>query len=142
MGQGEGQGDQPGGMVMGPGGTPIPIDMPGSGQGQSGDQPGGEGSGEGGKQWGTGSGGDPKGDKSDIDGETHDVRADAVDSQAGPTNAEVILSAADRGFTGKPYSKVFKQYRTVAEDQIDKEKIPDGMRFYVRRYFQLIRPRE
>ena len=140
-GEGQGQGDRPGGLVLGPGGTPIPVDMPGAGQG-SGDQPGGEGPGEGGKEWGTGSGGDPEGDKTDIDGATHDVRADAVDSQAGPTNAEVILSAADRGFTGRPYKKIYKQYQTVAEDQIDKEKIPDGMRFYVRRYFQLIRPRE
>ena len=70
------------------------------------------------------------------------MRAESIDSNQGPTNAEVILSAADRGFTGKPYKKVFKKYQTVAEDQIDKEKIPDGMRFYVRRYFQLIRPRD
>jgi len=71
-----------------------------------------------------------------------DVRAEGADTGQGPTNAEVILSAAQRGFSGKPYGKVYRQYRTVAEDQINKEKIPDGMRFYVRRYFQLIRPRE
>jgi len=138
-GQGPGQGQGP--LVLGPGGKPIPMDMPGSGSGD-GNQPGGSGSGKGGKEYGSGSGGDPEGEATDIAGKNVDVRAEAVDSGAGPTRAEVILSAADRGFTGKPYQKVYKQYRTVAEDQIDKEEIPDGMRFYVRRYFQLIRPRE
>ena len=95
-------------------------------------------------QWrdGVRGGGDPKGKHTDIAGENVDVRAEAVDTKQGPSNAEVILSAAERGFTGKPYKNVYKQYRTVAEDQIDTEKIPDGMRFYVRRYFNLIRPRE
>jgi hypothetical protein len=54
----------------------------------------------------------------------------------------VILAAAEKGFKGSGYKKVFTQYHTVAEDQINKEKIPDGYRFYVNRYFQLIRPRE
>ena len=54
----------------------------------------------------------------------------------------LILSAAERGFKGKPYKKVYTDYRTVAEQQINKDKIPDGYRFYVHRYFQLIRPRE
>jgi hypothetical protein len=141
QGEGQGEGDQPGGMMIGPGGTPIPIPGgQGAGEG-SGDQPGGEGSGEGGDSYGTGKGGEVAGDKTNLDAKTHDVRADAVDS-GGPTNAEVILSAADRGFRGKPYHKVYKEYRTHAEDQIETEKIPDGMRFYVRRYFQLIRPRD
>jgi hypothetical protein len=73
---------------------------------------------------------------------TQDVQAQAVDTQEGPSNSEVILSAAERGFKGKPYKKVYTDYRTVAEQQINKDKIPDGYRFYVHRYFQLIRPRE
>ena len=47
-----------------------------------------------------------------------------------------------RGFKGGPYKKVYKDYRTYAEQEINKDEIPDGYRFYVRRYFQLIRPRE
>jgi len=73
---------------------------------------------------------------------TQDVEAHAVDAQSGPTNSEVILSAAEKGFRGQGYKKVFTQYHTVAEAQIGKDDIPDGYRFYVRRYFQLIRPRE
>ena len=54
----------------------------------------------------------------------------------------MILSAAERGFKGGAYKKVFTQYQTVAEQQINKDKVPDGYKFYVHRYFQLIRPRE
>jgi len=144
-GQGKGQGkDGQGediGLGMGKGGQGIPMDMPGSGSGE-GDQPGGQASGQGGKEWGTGSGGDPLGKGTDLNSKTHDVHADGLDTGQGGSNAEVILSAAKRGFAGKQYKKVFRDYHTVAEDQIEREKIPDGMRFYVRRYFQLIRPRE
>jgi hypothetical protein len=145
QGEGEGEGEGQGiGIGQGNGKGSIPIDMPGAGdgEGEGGDQPGGEGQGKGGDQWGHGSGGSPKGDATNIDADTLDVRADAVDTHQGPTNAEVILSAAERGFTGKPYKRVYREYRTHAEDQIDKEQIPDGMRSYVRRYLELIRPRD
>lgn len=70
------------------------------------------------------------------------MQAAGIDSGQGPSNSEVILSAAERGFKGKPYKKVYTDYHTVAEQQINKDQIPDGYRFYVQRYFQLIRPRE
>ena len=38
--------------------------------------------------------------------------------------------------------KVYREYHTVAEEALNKDEIPGGYRFYVRRYFQLIRPRE
>jgi hypothetical protein len=91
---------------------------------------------------GSGRGGDVAGNRTDPKMGTQDVQAQAVDTQEGPSNSEVILSAAERGFKGKPYKKVYTDYRTVAEQQINKDKVPDGYRFYVHRYFQLIRPRE
>jgi hypothetical protein len=146
-GQGQGQGRRPGEgqvWVLGPGGKKIL--MPGAGQGGQqggqGQQNGGEGSQPGGEGAGTGRGPDVAGGRTDPKMGTQDVQAQAVDSQEGPSNSEVILSAAERGFKGAPYKKVFTQYRTVAEEQINKEQIPDGYRFYVNRYFQLIRPRE
>lgn len=148
QGQGQqGQGRKPGEgqvWVLGPGGKKIL--MPGAGQGGQqggqGQQPGGEGSEPGGNSAGTGRGGEVAGQRTDPKMGTQDVQAQAVDAQEGPSNSEVILSAAERGFKGAPYKKVFTQYRTVAEEQINKEQIPDGYRFYVNRYFQLIRPRE
>jgi len=52
-----------------------------------------------------------------------------------------VFGAAERGFTGTRYQKVYTQYHTVAEDVLQQENIPAGYEFYVRRYFQLIRPR-
>jgi hypothetical protein len=152
---GEGSGNDPQGgngpggkgdkqLVLGPGGQPIPIPMPQQGSRASGPpSPGdGQGKGEAGSQdWGSGT--DPKlqGDPSKLDGKTEDVSAAAVDTGQGSSTSEVVFGAAERGFTGTRYQKVYTQYHTVAEDVLQQENIPAGYEFYVRRYFQLIRPR-
>jgi hypothetical protein len=93
---------------------------------------------------GHGNGHDPNlaGDRTRLAGQTHDVSAAGIDSGDGTASAEVIYGAAQRGFVGKGYKEVFTEYQSVAEQVIDKDQIPPGYRFYVRRYFQLIRPRE
>lgn len=147
-GQGQGQGQQ--GQGQGSKGITVGLgqgqgqgDMPGEGPGQGSGQNGGDGNGgQPGQGYGTGHDGDIKGDRTDLKGSTNATRAEAADTGQGPSNSEVILAAAERGFKGGPYKKVYKDYRTYAESQINKDEIPDGYRFYVRRYFQLIRPRE
>ncbi|WP_437596662.1 hypothetical protein [Sorangium sp. So ce590] len=139
---GQGKGQE---LVIGPGGKKILMpggqgqgqDGQGSGQGNSngGNQPGGDGA-------GSSRGGEVAGKRTDPKMGTQDVQAQGLDTQQGPSNSEVILSAAERGFKGTGYKKVFTDYHTVAEQQINKDQIPDGYRFYVNRYFQLIRPRE
>ncbi len=126
---GQGQG-MPGGEGSGAGSAP--------GQGQ----PGGQGQGGTGKEWGTGHDANVMGKRTDMKSGTEDVQEMGADTKRGPTNSEVILGAADRGFKGSGYKKVFTDYHTRAEDQINKDQIPDGYRYYVHRYFQLIRPRE
>ncbi len=139
-GKGKGQGDGEGDgleLSIGPGGVPIP--MPGAGSG--GDQPG-PGGGKGGKDWGTGSGGPVAGDRTDLKHDTTNVQQEGMETNQGGADSRVILSAAEKGFRGAAYEKIFTEYKTVAEKNINKEEIPDGYRFYVRRYFQLIRPRD
>jgi len=148
QGKGHGQGQQ---WVIGPGGKKILVPGMGQGQGegpgqqgngQDGKGNGGDGTDPGGHGVGSGHDGNVAGKRTDPKMGTSDVQAQGLDSQSGPTNSEVILSAAERGFKGSPYKKVFKEYHTVAEQQINKDQIPDGYRFYVHRYFQLIRPRD
>lgn len=141
MGQGQGQG-QGKGVTIGLGQGQGPGEGPGMGQGNDGQNGGDANGGQPGQGYGTGHDGDIKGDRTDLKGQTSATRAEAADTGQGPSNSEVILSAAERGFKGGPYKKVYKDYRTYAESQINKDEIPDGYRFYVRRYFQLIRPRE
>nr|MDQ3036013.1 hypothetical protein [Myxococcota bacterium] len=80
---------------------------------------------------------DPTGRGSDT--RTMQVRGDA---QRGPTRSEVIRSAAQQGFATRDYRGVYSEYADHAEEVIERDRVPPGYRFYVRRYFQLIRPRD
>jgi hypothetical protein len=142
-----GNGTKPGelrlsrGQADGPGiDVPMPGSSPAAGEGKPGadGQPGGEV----GKGYGQGHDDQLAGDPTKLQGKTQDVTAAGVDSGQGAASAEVIYGAAERGFVGKGYQKVFTDYQTVAEQVMTQDEIPPGYRFYVRRYFQLIRPRD
>jgi hypothetical protein len=153
-GEGDGQGDgQQGGkkdgplrLGSGPGSVqieiPVPVSQSGQGQGRPGaDQPGGSDPGAG-PSWGNGHDEKLTGNATDLKGKTTDVTAAGVDTGQGAAASQVIYGAAERGFVGRGYKQVFTDYQTVAERALSQDEIPSGYRFYVRRYFQLIRPRE
>jgi hypothetical protein len=139
-GQAKGQGKPR--LMLGPGGQPLPVPMPGEGSAPGGQRPGSGDGQAGGREWGAGSDPNLEGPATDLDGKTEDVQAAAVDTGQGSAASEVVFGAAERGFTGSRYQKVYTQYRTVAEEVLEQDKIPAGYEFYVRRYFQLIRPRD
>ncbi|HET7544344.1 MAG TPA: hypothetical protein VFK05_30950 [Polyangiaceae bacterium] len=148
-GQGR-QGSQKNGPLRfgnGPGSMPIEIPVPvaqqsAQGQGPSGaDKPGGADPGSG-PNYGNGHDDKLTGNATDLKGKTTDVTAAGVDTGQGAAASQVIYGAAERGFVGRGYKQVFTDYQTVAERALSQDEIPSGYRFYVRRYFQLIRPRE
>jgi hypothetical protein len=53
----------------------------------------------------------------------------------------VIEAAAQRGFAHGGYDRVFSDYQAVVEESLEAGAVPEGRRYMVRRYFQLIRPR-
>jgi hypothetical protein len=61
---------------------------------------------------------------------------------AGPSRSETILGAAQKGFATTAYRRVYGDYSAVTEEVLSKEQVPPGYRYYVKRYFQLIKPRE
>ena len=133
--------------TIGPGGEKIPMPGQGAGQGQGpgagqGQGNGGDGQSPGGTGWGVAH--DPKmlGKKTSNKVGTADIQVAGQNAGAGPKRSEVILGAADKGFVGQGYKKVYDEYKTVAEQALKADEIPAGYRFYVRRYFDLIRPRE
>jgi hypothetical protein len=138
--QGQGQGSKGGEMwVLGPNGEKILImsssRSSGSGQGGGGQpQPG--------KGWGTEHDGHVQGQASNVKVGTQDTQVAGQDTGEGASRSEVIEGAAERGFASRGYQKVYREYHTVAEEALGKDEIPGGYRFYVRRYFELIRPRE
>jgi hypothetical protein len=124
-------------------GPGVEVPMPGSGSGSEGKAEGESQSGDqAGKNAGVGHNPNVAGEATDLAGKTRDVSAAGVDSGEGAAIAEVIYGAAERGFVGRGYQKVFTDYQTVAEQVMQQDEIPPGYRFYVRRYFQLIRPRD
>ena len=150
QGQGKGQGQKEGEtFVIGPGGQRIlQLSQGGQGQGQQGFKPqgdnpgGGEGQGKG-KDWGTEHDPHVAGQKAtNPKMGTIDVQAQGADTGQGASRSEVILGASEKGFRGGSYKKVYGEYRTSAEEQIHQDKIPPGANDHVRRYFDLIRPRE
>jgi hypothetical protein len=115
------------------------------GQGQSLEVPGAQGAGGSpgsGSGHGDGSSGDPAGKATAQTGKTKDVSAAGVDTGEGTAASEVVFGAAERGFVGNGYKKVYTDYRTVAEETLTSDQVPPGYKFFVRRYFQLIRPRD
>jgi len=70
----------------------------------------------------------------------HDSEA-KVANGAGPSRPEVIGTAAGKGFTSPGYARVFSDYQSAVEDALSATAVPEGRRYTVRRYFDLIRPR-
>lgn len=149
-GQGDGQDGKDGQMAQGggkdgKGGDMLLLGPQGGGQGAKIPLPGkGQGQGDGAEQGdGVGQGHDPRllGDKSDFGQQK--LKEDLITGVQGdgPTESKVIFAAASKGFASAAYKDVHQDYEGVVEDALDAEKIPPGKRAYVRRYFDLIRPR-
>ncbi len=144
-GQGQGQGQGQNGepvmeLTMGGQGGDAVLELPGMGEGQ-----GQQGQGGGGLEPGSGAG--DQHDPNMLEDPTRlnsRARSSRVEGQQGegPSRSEVILGAADRGFANSRYRQVYTDYSDHAEEVLERDEIPPGYRFYVRRYFQLIRPRE
>jgi len=86
---------------------------------------------------------DPRlfGERTDIDAKTHDEFVPGVHGADGEVQSRIIMTAAKKGFASGGYGEIHQDYSEVVEDALEKEHIPAGKRTYVRRYFDLIRPR-
>jgi hypothetical protein len=144
QGQGQGKGGQSGqGMELesiGPGGSQMLILSKGRGSSGTGDE-GGEGD-PSRKNWGDQH--DPRlmGKATAPSMGTQDTQLGGGDADRGASRSQVIQGAAQRGFASKAYGRVYGEYQAVAEESLAKEEIPAGYRSYVKRYFELIRPRD
>ena len=76
-----------------------------------------------------------------LSGKRHDTRVEGKEG-AGPSRSQTILGSAEKGFASTSYKRVYGDYTAVVEEVMSKEKVPPGYRFYIKRYFQLIKPRE
>jgi hypothetical protein len=90
---------------------------------------------------GKGKGSRELGEETKLDSKRVDERVDAQAGE-GPSRSEIIKSASEEGFATTEYKDVYVDYSSVVEEVMEKEKIPAGYRYYIKRYFQLIQPQE
>jgi hypothetical protein len=136
-------------------GEELTLLMPG-GKKSGGDSQKGGGPGQGMPAPGLGGGDARQGEAADGVGEGHDPRlfgerteqrAAGIEDQVrgaeseGPSESRVIRAAASRGFATTSWRAVHQDYSEVVEQALERQEIPAGQRRYVRRYFDLIRPR-
>ncbi len=139
---GAGNGPPQGVMMMpGRGGVPLPVPGQTPGQQAPGGQPGQQGT-----QPGVGAGvqhdENLRGAAIDPLGHTQTVQVQGQRTGDGPSRSQVIRTAAAGGFASQPYRQVYSPYWDRAREVLHQGEVPAGFRSYVRRYFQLIRPRE
>jgi hypothetical protein len=87
-------------------------------------------------------GGDPLGARERSGGGRGQQHEAQLRDGAGPSRAEVIEAGAHKGFARREYQRVFQDYSAAVEETLDTTAVPPARRYLVRRYFQLIRPRE
>jgi hypothetical protein len=110
----------------------------GKGQGQ-GNQPGGKGNQPGGDSYGDEHDPDMIGDATKKQGNTTDESVSGIHGK-GPSIKETIVSSAQKGFASKAYKDVYGRYKPAIEEVINSEKVPSGYKYYVKKYFQKIKP--
>ena len=102
---------------------------------------GGKQPGQGGKKPGDGHDPDLLGDATDKSGDTKDQSLQGVHGK-GPSTRETILSAAEKGFASQSYKKVYTRYTNQVEEIIRAEKVPAGYKYYIKKYFKMIKPQQ
>ena len=112
---------------------------PGQGPGQQGKGQNGKGNQKGGDQYGDGHDPDLLGDPTARNGKDEDKSVQGIQGK-GRSTRETILSAAQKGFASRRYQEVYARYKAAAEEVINAEKVPSGYRYYVKKYFQKIKP--
>ncbi len=115
------------------------------GQGQQGGEPGGkegqlgQGQKPGGNQWGDEHDPNLTGDPTKLDARLRDEQLTGKHGE-GPSRRETILTSAKKGFASTSYRKVYADYKKIVEEVMTQEKVPQGYKYYVKRYFQRIKP--
>jgi hypothetical protein len=111
----------------------------GQGQGQEGQDPG-DGQQQGGEKWGTEHDPNLTGDPTAKTGNEKDQELQGTSGNKGGSTRETILSAAQKGFAGVGYKKVYADYQRIVEEVMRTEKLPSSYKYYVKRYFAKIHP--
>ena len=126
------------GVEAGPGPGPRPGPGSRSGPGPAERRPG-HGS-QAATTWGTGHDDNLTGDPTSKTGNDKDQDVQGQPGDKGGSTRETILAAAQKGFAGVGYKKVYADYQRIVEEVMRTEKLPSSYKYYVKRYFAKIHP--
>jgi hypothetical protein len=96
----------------------------------------------GGLKAGTGTAGDPKGERTRLEDSYKQMVKITGMAGEGPVESEVEVTEGQTSESQVDVKEVYSEYAEVAEQAIEREEIPLSHRFHVKRYFQAIRPQE
>ena len=72
-------------------------------------------------------------------GKTKDESVQGTQGQ-GPSRKVTILTSAQKGFASESYKRVYADYQKIVEEVIRQDKVPQGYKYFVKRYFENIKP--
>ncbi len=101
-----------------------------------------QGQGRGGRKAGKGSSGDPRGDASKASATAQELRLKGENSGQGDSQTETLPGEREEQPAEREYRANLQRYQSLQESSLDSEPLPPGQKQLIRRYFQLIRPRE
>ena len=101
-----------------------------------------QGQGKGGRRAGKGSSGDPRGDVSGKAAAAQELRLKGENSGQGDSETEMLAGEREEQPAEREYRANLQRYESLQESSLDSEPVPAGQKQLIRRYFQLIRPRE
>jgi hypothetical protein len=110
---------------------------PGQGKNGQGNDP----NGPPGKQYGDQHDPNLMGDPTKLSGNKHGEDLTGLKGP-GPSKKHTILTAAQKGFASQGYKQVYAEYKKIVEEVMSAEKVPQGYKYYVKRYFQRIKPHQ
>jgi hypothetical protein len=85
---------------------------------------------------------DPLGKEGDAAGKNARAQQLAGRLGEGETLQQFLPSAADASRSSRRYQELYQAMAPAAEEAVLQENIPLGSRFFIKRYFEAIRPRE
>jgi hypothetical protein len=101
-----------------------------------------QGQGRGGRKAGKGSSGDPRGSESARSASAQEMRLKGENSGQGDSETEMLPGEREEQPAEREYRANLERYESLQESSLDSEPVPPGQKQLIRRYFQLIRPRE
>lgn len=103
-----------------------------------------QGQGKGGRKAGKGSAADPRGQASSQSPATaaKELRLKGENSGEGESQTETLPGEREEQTAEREYQQNLERYQSLQESSLDSEAIPPGQKQTIRRYFQLIRPKQ